>query len=572
MSLDSVEKLVFPKTPYYDEVLNLVLNNTQKGIVFTNERNEIIYVNKTFTDITGYSFEEVKGKTPKVLQSGIQPSNFYEEMIREVLENGYWNGTLWNRTKNGEIYLQELEIYAFRNKEGKIENFLGIISKFSEEEMVKVSGSLDIEYYDPLTSLPNRLLFEKRLHSTLQLLKRIDTNAALIFFQVQNYHDINETYGLLFGDLLLKRLAKRLENNLPMNSMLARWNGTTFAYIMEGYRDQKDIEKVIEKFSKILTSTFVINGISLNISVKFGVAMHESSQEMIDVYTFLKMAKKALVQAKKRDVLYCFYDQSMEMNGHYVIMESDIIRAIKNKEFVLYYQPLLTTDSKELAGFEALIRWHHPTEGLITPGNFIPLAEKSGLINDIGEFVFREACEQQVRWRKSGYGDLLVSVNLSMNQFQDDSLVNYIARTLQETGANPNYISIELTESSFSEDVENTIIKLKQLSELGITIAIDDFGTGYSSLGYLIDFPIHTIKIDRTFIKVIEENEKIEAIVRAINSMAKALDIKVVAEGIETDTQFELVKQLECDIVQGFLFDRPQEPKIIEQKWLANKL
>lgn len=572
MSLDSVEKLVFPKTPYYDEVLNLVLNNTQKGIVFTNERNEIIYVNKTFTDITGYSFEEVKGKTPKVLQSGIQPSNFYEEMKREVLENGYWNGTLWNRTKNGEIYLQELEIYAFRNKEGKIENFLGIISKFSEEEMVKVSGSLDIEYYDPLTSLPNRLLFEKRLHSTLQLLKRIDTNAALIFFQVQNYHDINETYGLLFGDLLLKRLAKRLENNLPMNSMLARWNGTTFAYIMEGYRDQKDIEKVIEKFSKILTSTFVINGISLNISVKFGVAMHESSQEMIDVCTFLKMAKKALVQAKKRDVLYCFYDQSMEMNGHYVIIESDIIRAIKNKEFVLYYQPLLTTDSKELAGFEALIRWHHPTEGLITPGNFIPLAEKSGLINDIGEFVFREACEQQVRWRKSGYGDLLVSVNLSMNQFQDDSLVNYIARTLQETGANPNYISIELTESSFSEDVENTIIKLKQLSELGITIAIDDFGTGYSSLGYLIDFPIHTIKIDRTFIKVIEENEKIEAIVRAINSMAKALDIKVVAEGIETDTQFELVKQLECNIVQGFLFDRPQEPKIIEQKWLANKL
>lgn len=572
MSLDSVEKLVFPKTPYYDEVLNLVLNNTQKGIVFTNERNEIIYVNKMFTNITGYSFEEVKGKTPKVLQSGIQPSNFYEEMKREVLENGYWNGTIWNRTKNGEIYLQELEIYAFRNKEGKIENFLGMISKFSEKEMVKVSGSLDIEYYDPLTSLPNRLLFEKRLHSTLQLLKRKDTNAALIFFQVQNYHDINETYGLLFGDLLLKRLAKRLENNLPMNSMLARWNGTTFAYIMEGYRDQKEIEKVIEKFSKILTSPFVINGISLNVSVKFGVAMHESSQEMIDVCTFLKKAQKALVQAKKRDVLYCFYDQSMEMNGHYVIMESDIIRAIKNKEFVLYYQPLLTTDSKKLAGFEALIRWHHPTEGLITPGNFIPLAEKSGLINDIGEYVFREACEQQVRWRQAGYGDLLVSVNLSMNQFQDDSLVNYIARTLQETGANPNYISIELTESSFSEDVENTIIKLKQLSELGITIAIDDFGTGYSSLGYLIDFPIHTIKIDRTFIKVIEENEKIEAIVRAINSMAKALDIKVVAEGIETDTQFELVKQLECNIVQGFLFDRPQEPKIIEQKWLANTL
>lgn len=570
MSLDSMNELKLPKTAHYDKIVNLLLENTQKGVVFTNEQNQIIYANKMFTNITGYSLEEVKGKSPKVLQSGIQTVNFYEEMKHEVNNNDYWNGTVWNRSKNGDIYLQELEIYAFRNSEGKIENFLGFLSKFSEEEMVKFSGSLDIEYYDPLTSLPNRLLFEKRLHSTLQLLKRKETNASLVFFQIQNFHDINETYGLLFGDLLLKRLAKRLENNIPINSMLARWNGTTFAYIVEGFRDQEEVKKTVEKFAEILTSSFVINGITIDLSVKFGITTHESKDGNMKVDTFLKNAKKALVQAKKQNKLYCFYDRSMEMNGHYVIMESDIIRAINNREFVLYYQPLLTTDTKRLAGFEALIRWHHPTEGLITPGNFIPLAEKTGLINNIGEYVFKEACKQQVKWREAGYGDLLVSVNLSMNQFQDESLVNFIARTINETGANPNYISIELTESSFSEDVENTIIKLKQLSELGLTIAIDDFGTGYSSLGYLIDFPIHTIKIDRTFIKVIEENEKIEAIVKAINSMAKALDIKVVAEGIETDTQFELVKQLDCNIVQGFLFDRPQEPKIIEEKWLAN--
>lgn len=569
-SMNSINQIKLPKTAFYEEVVNLVLENTQKGVILTNERNEIVYANKMFTNITGYSFEEVKGKSPKILQSGIQNVDFYDEMKKEIGKNNYWNGTVWNRAKNGDIYLQELEIYAFRDSEGKIENFLGFLSKFSEEEMQKFSGSIDIEYYDPLTSLPNRLLFEKRLHSTLQLVKRKEMNASLVFFQIQNFHEINETYGLLFGDLLLKRLAKRLENNIPINSMLSRWNGTTFAFVIEGYYNKKEVEETIEKFAKILTSPFVINGISVNITVNFGIALHESKQKKFKLESFLKNAKQALEQAKKRDETYCFYDQSMETNGHYVIMESDIIRAIKNKEFVLYYQPLLTTDSKKLAGFEALIRWHHPTEGFITPGDFIPLAEKTGLINNIGEYVFREACIQQVEWRNQGYGDLLVSVNLSMAQFQDESLVNFVSRTIHETGANPNYISIELTESSFSEDVENTVIKLKQLSDLGLTIAIDDFGTGYSSLGYLIDFPIHTIKIDRTFIKVIEENEKIEAIVKAINSMAKALNIKVVAEGIETNTQFELVKQLQCNIVQGFLFDRPQEPKIIEEKWLAN--
>lgn len=564
-----INYIPFPKTNHYENAVNVVLNNIHKGIVYTNSRNEILYINNKFTEITGYTFEEVKGKTPKFMQSGIQGENFYDEMKSDIDKFGKWKGKLWNRTKYGDIYLQELEVFAFKDEEGKIENFIGFLSKLSGHEMLEYTDKQDADYYDPLTTLPNRILFEKRLHSTLQLLGNKAKNVTVIFFQVQNYHEINEKFGLLFGNILLKRVAKRMEKQIPINSMVSRWNGTTFACVLEGYRNRSDIEKIIVQYIKVLTSPFVINGISIELSVRFGINMYNSEQGDISVSTLLKNAKRALVQAKKREQLYCFYDNTMGFHGHFIVMESEIVRAINEKEFILYYQPLLNAETSELKGFEALIRWNHPTEGLISPGNFIPLAEKTGLINDIGEFVFKEACEQQVRWRKAGFGDLLVSINLSMNQFKDDFLVEFVSRTLKETGANPNYISIELTESSFSDDVEDTILKLKQLRSLGISIAIDDFGTGYSSLGYLIDFPINTIKIDRSFIKVIEQNEKIEAIVKAINSMAKALNIEVVAEGIETKTQYNLVKQLQCNIVQGFLFDRPQQPEIVEKKWLA---
>lgn len=292
------------------------------------------------------------------------------------------------------------------------------------------------------------------------------------------------------------------------------------------------------------------------------------TNDVISVSRLLGNAQKALTKAKKQGELLCFYNEEMDAVGGFMVTEQELSRAIDANEFELYYQPLVDTETKNLIGFEALVRWNHPTEGLIPPGNFIPFAEKTGLINDIGASVFTDACQQQVKWTNQGYDDLIISVNLSMNQFKDDFLVHFISETIEETGVDPTRLSIELTESSFSEDTENTVFKLKQLKQLGLTIAIDDFGTGYSSLGYLIDFPISVIKIDRSFIESLESNKKIEAIVKAINTMAKTLDIKVVAEGIETEKQYELVKHLQCNIVQGFLFDRPQAVPDIERKWL----
>lgn len=561
-------QLTFPENANFVRAFDHVLHHTDRGVIFTNRANEIIYANERFLEISGYSFSEIEGKTPKFMQSGIQSSSFYDEMKQEINERGKWRGKLWNRTKDGDIYLQELTIYALKNKNNQIENFIGFIRKLSGHEYLSDANKLEGELYDKLTGLSNRILFEKRLHSTLQLINRKETYVTLVFFQIKNFHEINSEYGLLFGNVLLKRIAERMDKEFPVSGMVSRWEGTTFAYVTEGHRNKKEIKKMVKQFTEMLTTPFVINGITIEVAVNFGIVVHNKSEDKPSVSSLLGNAKKALQQAKRQNKLLCFYDGTMGGNGSFVVTEAEINRAIDNEEFELYYQPFVGTNTNELVGFEALIRWNHPTEGLISPGEFIPLAEKTGLINEIGECVFEQACRQQVKWSKLGYDDLFISVNLSMSQFKNDFLVHFIKETLEKTGANPHRISIELTESSFSDDTENTILKLRYLNKMGFTIAIDDFGTGYSSLGYLIDFPIDIIKIDRSFINVLEKNEKIEAIVRAINSMAKTLNIKVVAEGIETNTQYELVKKLQCNLVQGFLFDRPQSVAVIEEKWL----
>jgi len=561
--------LSFPKTAHNDIAFHHALNNTDRGVIFTNRHNEILYVNEKFSEITGYSFADVKGKTPKFMQSGIQSQTFYDEMKESIYKNNRWSNKLWNRTKDGDIYLQELNIIAIRNGAGEIENFIGFIRKLSGRGLLPIVSKIDGELYDPLTRLPNRVLFEKRLYSTLQLMKANDVFVTLTLLKIENFHQINLKHGLVFGNVLLKRIAERLVNNSPVSSMISRWAGTKFACVTEEFTSKEAIEEAVRNFAEIITKPYVINGVEIEVSVSFGIVINEHNKEDIAVSALLANAQKALLEAREQKALLCFYHKAIEGNKSFVVTEEEVARAIEAQEFELYYQPLLATGSDELVGFEALIRWNHPDQGLIPPGEFIPLAEKTGLINNIGAGVFEQACRQQVIWSERGYRDLFISVNLSMNQFEDDFLIHFIADTIERTGADSSRISVELTETSFSKDKENTVLKLKQLNSLGLTIAIDDFGTGYSSLGYLIDFPISVIKIDRSFIQELESNEKIEAIVKAINSMAQTLNIEVVAEGIETKAQYELVKKLQCNIVQGYLFDRPQKVTDIERKWLT---
>lgn len=563
--LDSLSNL---KSPKYQRFLSVLLSNVKQGIIFTNQHSEIMFVNKTFTEITGYSLDEVKGKTPKVLQSGIQNKSFYEEMKKSISKHGRWKGRLWNRTKQGDIYLQELLIFAIKNENDEVENLIGFITRLSGNSLKIYDEKLDYIYYDPLTNLPNRILFEKRLFSTIQLLnkrKGKNRNFAIAFIKITDFDKINEKHGTLFGNVLLKKIAERLSNSCQVQSMVTRWEGTQFACILEGFKDKEEVENHIQKMESILTNPYYINKIKVDLKIYFGVSLYTDKNNSVS--TILTKASKALSIAMETNEPIVFFDNSMELDNHFLVTETEIIEAVKKKQFTLLYQPLLSVTG-ELVGFEALIRWRHPIAGVISPDKFIPLAERTGLIRDIGEFVFKQACAQQVEWRKSGIGEYTISINLSVNQFKDDQLVDKIKQTMEETEINPANLMIELTESSIIENVEDAVIKLKELRELGITVSVDDFGTGYSSLGYLIDLPINIIKIDRSFVSKLESNNKSAAIVQAISNMAKALGIEVVAEGIETEKQLEIVKNLQCDMVQGYYFDRPLEPKVIEKKWL----
>lgn len=566
MSTADLEAFQFPSNNLDEQLANVAMNNVEEGIIITDQYNRIIYVNHKFETITGFSFTEVKGKTPKVLQSGIQDLSFYEKMKEVVRKTGKWRGELWNRKKNGNIYLQSLTIVAIKNNENTIENFVGILSDLLHSRSVERKYLQHVTYYDPLTSFPNRFLFEKRVVSTIRRYEHSNNHFAIVYFQLENFTKINEQHGFLFGDILLKRTAERINNCMPDNSMVARWNGTEFACILEEIKDVQQIKDFLHHLADRIKDPTIENEIEVHLKASFGVSLYR--KDGTTVSTLLSKANAAMALARKEQSTIQFYEPTMGKPKNFFIMELELKRAIKEEQFELFYQPLISVDTNELVGFEALIRWNHPTEGLISPLKFIPLAEQTGLIIDIGNIVFRQACEQLKEWKKQGFTDIKISVNLSMNQFRDRDLVENFIHILDETGVSPNDIGIELTESSLIDNMEATTLKLNQLKNIGFYIAVDDFGTGYSSLGYLIDFPINRIKIDRSFIKVMGKNKKIEAIVSAISTMAKTMDIEVVAEGIETKEQLALSQKLNCNVVQGYLFDKPLPIHEVEQKWL----
>ena len=570
MSVLNFGSFQFPSTNLNEELANIALNHIDEGVMITDRENKIVYINKKFEQTTGYTFEEIKGKTPKALQSGIQDFSFYEKMKEVVDKTGKWKGELWNRTKNGKVYLQTLSILALKDSKGNIQNFIGIFSdlfknKLGENEPFQSMTS----YYDTLTDLPNRIIFEKRSLATLKDAEQNNNSFAIVYFRIENFTHIRDKHGSLFSDILLKRISTNFMKHLPGNSLITRWNESDFAAILERVENEEQIKKFVQLLNNKITAPITVNGIENHLTASFGISVFKKDGSTIS--ELLANAYIARKYASKEQNTYKFCHKNMDMTNNFFVMEFELKRAIEQEQFELYYQPLIDVEKKKLNGFETLVRWNHPTAGIIPPLKFIPLAEQTGLIVDIGNFVFRQACKQLAVWRGQGHTDITLSVNISMTQFQDEHIVDYIAKTLKETGVPPEQMVLELTESSLSANKDDTITKLHQLKTLGLGIAIDDFGTGYSSLGYIIDFPVDKLKIDRSFIKVLGKNKKIEAIVSAIKTMAHTMDIAVIAEGIETKTQFNIVEKLNCNTVQGFLFDKPIPFDQAEEKWLKNK-
>ena len=534
-----------------------VLASTREGVTITDLNKRILSVNQAFTDITGYTEEEVIGRTPAVLSSGYHDKSFYEAMWRSILETGHWQGEIWNRRKSGEIYPEWLTISAVHDEQGNLTNYVGVFSdishiKQSEKKLER------LKHYDPLTSLPNRDLFMTLLQQCIARMKRHQGQLSLLFCDIDRFKPINDSLGHRAGDLVLQEIAKRLRDRLRAEDIIARLSADEFVVIIESVEDHDAAAYLAQDILHLADEPIALgDGTEIRIGMSIGIAMFP--EDGVSSETLLQSADTAMNQAKREEhENYSFYTPGLtELAQERMQLERDLRYALDQGQLLVYFQPLLSVSNGTIKGVEALARWIHPDQGMIPPDRFIPLAEESGLIGQLGEQVIRQACTVVADWYTEGYGKLRLAINISANQLLDQHLVDKISAVLTDTGFDPEFLELELTESILMLQGKRSRQTLEDISALGVRLAIDDFGTGYSSLAYLQEISADTLKIDRRFISNITQDLQSSQIASTIIAMGKNLGMEVVAEGVETDEQLAYLDIQGCDLFQGFLVSTP---------------
>jgi diguanylate cyclase (GGDEF)-like protein len=423
-----------------------------------------------------------------------------------------------------------------------------------------------LAHYDDLTSLPNRIFFHEMLNKTINHAHRHKKMMAILFIDLDRFKNINEAFSRATADQVLKEIANRFSTVLRAGDTLARLDGDEFAVLLNDIGHAKFASPVSEKILNICSTPLIVDNHEITITSSIGICIYPN--DGVSLEELQKNADIAMYKAKKSGGgVFQYYAKEMNFEAHeHIQLEAMLRKAINNNEFVLHYQPKLNLQDGTIEGVEALIRWENPELGLVNPTNFIPLAEETGLIMQIGEWALREACSANKAWQQQGYKPVRVAVNLSPKQFQHQDIAQLVASILTEVGLDAKYLELEITETAVMDDVESAILKLNDIQKMGVHIAIDDFGTGYTSISYLKKFPVNTIKIDQTFIKNIPNSQNDIAITNAIIALAKILKIKVVAEGVETADQLQYLADHDCDIVQGYYLSRPlPEQKIVLQ-------
>ncbi len=555
-ALDNVDRERQRQTANAELVLAArVFQHSKEGILVTDGNNRIISVNQSFSDITGYAAEEVLGEDPAMLASARQDRDFYQAMWHSIEQTGGWQGELWNRRRDGEVFPEYLTINCVRNEQGEIVNYIGIFSDISERKLAE-ERIQHLAHYDTLTGLPNRALFSDRLQQALIYAQRNQTSVALLFMDLDRFKQINDTLGHGIGDQLLQMVAQRLLECIREQDTVSRQGGDEFIAVLPD-TDAAGAEMVAEKILSSIIQPYTIEGHELRISSSIGISLYPNHAQ--DADALIKYADVAMYQAKENGRnKFLHFDPTMNATAYERLqLENSLRGAIERNELQLYYQPQVDLVDGRLIGCEALVRWKHPTMGLVSPASFIPIAEETGLILPISDWIMEEALRQTRAWRDAGLPELIMSVNLSALQFRQGNLHAQVQGLLKRFELPAHVLDLELTEGVLMQGVERTLTMLHELTMMGVGLSIDDFGTGYSSLSYLKRFPIQKLKIDQSFVRDVISDSNDATMVRTIILMAHSLKLHVIAEGVETEAQADFLRQAGCERAQGYYFGKP---------------
>lgn len=533
-----------------------VFESTREAVLITDYANSIVYVNPSFTRITGYSEQEVMGKTPNILKSNRHSSDFHQGKWTDLNEKGMCSGEVWNCHKNGELLRQYQTIRVIKNEHGVISHYVAVFSDISTIDD-SISELSFLSLYDPLTKLANRTHLYERLKISLNTAIRQQKNNALFLMGLDHFKSINESLGHNLGDQLLQEVALRMKGAVQFSNILARTGGDEFAVICENITTAMDAKDVAEEIIRACRSPFMLAGNQVFISVSVGICLYPLAGSSVE--EIMRNADSALHKAKNsgRETFALYSAELTEQAYQRIRIASDLRRALENNELELHYQPVYLLDEDKLLGCEALVRWSHPTRGAIAPNDFIPIAEENGLISALDAWVLSTAYEQMHKWLTDKYDLKFIAVNLSSRSLSQENLADKVALVLQRNHLEARFLELEVTESAVMENPRRADIALRQLREIGVRLALDDFGTGYSSLGRLKSLPVHKLKIDQSFIKNLPSDPEDVAIVNAILALGASMGLAVQAEGIETDEQLQFLQAHHCALAQGYLFGRP---------------
>ncbi|WP_051206181.1 putative bifunctional diguanylate cyclase/phosphodiesterase [Oceanospirillum maris] len=551
-------------------LISRVVEHAHFAVMITDADQKLVYINEAYTRLTGLCAADVLGRTPKVNQSGRHSQSFYQQLWKELQSNGVWRGEVWDRHPDGSFFMKYLSVEVVKNDQGEITHYFAIFSDLSEQK--RTEEELErLTHYDPLTELPNRILFRNRLGHEFNISNRHNSRTGLLVLNLDRFRMINDAFGFAIGDDLLVQVAERLSGRVRSTDLLARKEerserdsdlisrigGDDFSFILSELRAPEDANVVARRLLGVFELPFDAGGEEIFLSGSVGIAVYPDNAKNEDELMRCAEAALDLVKAEGKGGYRFFSEELNRSSAERVRLEAKLHRAVAGQEFILYYQPKLDFSTNTITGMEALLRWPQADGSMIPPASFIPLTEDTGLINPIGRWIIQQAMEDTCKINQVTGKRLQVAINLSVRQFLSPGVVGVIREALQATGINPELVEFEITESMLIDKVEDARQSMNNLRELGVQLAIDDFGTGYSSLSYLKEFPVNTMKIDRSFITPLQNGPQGAAIVGALVLLGKAMGLTVVAEGIENKEQLDLLADSGCDLGQGFYIDRP---------------